>query len=466
MLFFYYTSAQRASSCAQRAAGETMCPLRPPQCPTDAESSTEWGQLNHECRVNSDNTGVLTVYQTVSTRVGSDDASYYLQETMECVCFYVVGRSFVRSFVSTSRRRSKEFVPSWFVRSRAVSGLSRGHECLTWRSLSADQPRGDAIASAGAKRRRRRHSLSLARSPRTSASTIHRRARIASVPCARASRRPFQRGRSLVPRRRAPARSIRRYYLNDHIALYDVASGELTTIYSVEDTFANPLDNYLEQPNSMTYGGCDCPTASDSLQVRAAASVGARRIFVLLLLPSSCGLPRPPAAPRATRRLPRLRIALSAGVKQKHGAIFVFWGSPQVLDWSHMSAISEYDNDTDTSQSVYVASLRNINTVVAFYKDGSGLAWSISASAPTIESTLSFAATDMEFYDVHDAQLIKYDELLLMDDGNNRKDCTQVGFDDEVDCFTRAIKCVPRTLNNPPSRRAPPRAAACRRARY
>ena len=167
------------------------------------------------------------------------------------------------------------------------------------------------------------------------------------------------------------------YYLNDHIALYDVASGELTTIYSVEDTFANPLDNYLEQPNSMTYGGCDCPTASDSLQV---------------------------------------------------------------LDWSHMSAISEYDNDTDTSQSVYVASLRNINTVVAFYKDGSGLAWSISASAPTIESTLSFAATDMEFYDVHDAQLIKYDELLLMDDGNNRKDCTQVGFDDEVDCFTRAIK--------------------------
>merc|ERR1712070_668643 len=149
--------------------------------------------------------------------------------------------------------------------------------------------------------------------------------------------------------------------------------GDLDILYSVETAFANPIDNYLEQPNSMTYGACDCPTATD--------------------------------------------------------------GSLQVLDWSHASAVSESDY-------AYVVSMRNINTVAAFSKNGDGLLWSLSSSSPTIDSTLSFKSDEQEFYDVHDAQLVKSDELLLMDDGNNRKGCTQEGYDDEQDCFTRAIRYV------------------------
>merc|ERR1711998_371197 len=57
-------------------------------------------------------------------------------------------------------------------------------------------------------------------------------------------------------------------YLNDHVVKWDVETGDLDILYSVETAFANPIDNYLEQPNSMTYGACDCPTATDgSLQV-------------------------------------------------------------------------------------------------------------------------------------------------------------------------------------------------------
>ena len=71
---------------------------------------------------------------------------------------------------------------------------------------------------------------------------------------------------------------------------------------------------------------------------------------------------------------------------------------------------------------LYIVSLRDINTVVAFSTSTGEVAWSISSSASDgIPSTLSFAAKDQTFYDVHDAQLIGTDKLLLMDDGNNRE---------------------------------------------
>ena len=163
------------------------------------------------------------------------------------------------------------------------------------------------------------------------------------------------------------------YYFNDHVVQWDVASGELEILYSIETAFANPIDNYLDQPSSMTYDPVSgCGDSTDSLSV---------------------------------------------------------------LDWSHSSAVSE-------SADAYVVSMRNINTVAAFSKSGDGLLWSLSSSSPTIDSTLSFKDASSKFYDVHDAQLIKEDELLLMDDGNNREGCTQEGYDDEQGCFTRAVKYV------------------------
>ena len=162
------------------------------------------------------------------------------------------------------------------------------------------------------------------------------------------------------------------YYLNDHVGVWDVGEGTMTLAASVTDTFANPVDNYFEESESMTFSTCQCGTEA----------------------------------------------SLSA------------------LDWSHTSAVSE-----SSDGSVYLASLRDINTVVAFSTSTGEVAWSISSSASDgIPSTLSFAAKDQTFYDVHDAQLIGTDKLLLMDDGNNREGCTMDGYDDETGCFTRAIR--------------------------
>ena len=105
------------------------------------------------------------------------------------------------------------------------------------------------------------------------------------------------------------------------------------------------------------------------------------------------------------------------------------------LDWSHMSAISE-------GADVYLGSLRNIDTIVAFNKSGTGVVWSLS-SHDEIPSSLRFTGSDVDrFYDIHDAQLVGDDgaQVLLMDDGNNRPDCEPSGFDDEVGCFTRAAR--------------------------
>lgn len=99
----------------------------------------------------------------------------------------------------------------------------------------------------------------------------------------------------------------------------------------------------------------------------------------------------------------------------------------EALDWSHTSSIYP-------GRGLYIVSLRNVDTVMAFNQDGSGVAWILSS---TLDNTnFTFSSTHDKFYDVHDAQLISHDELILMDDGNNRPGCK----DNSASCFSRAIK--------------------------
>jgi hypothetical protein len=53
------------------------------------------------------------------------------------------------------------------------------------------------------------------------------------------------------------------------------------------------------------------------------------------------------------------------------------------LEWSHMSSISEGPDD-------YIVALRNLDTVIAFAKDGSGVSWTLSSEAQ-MNSNFTFA---------------------------------------------------------------------------
>ena len=85
-------------------------------------------------------------------------------------------------------------------------------------------------------------------------------------------------------------------------------------------------------------------------------------------------------------------------------------------------------------------SLRNINTIIAFRQDGSGVEWYLSANAVNvtgIPSNFTFDNDDSKFYNVHEAQLIDEDSLILMDDGNNRPGCKAP---EGENCFSRALE--------------------------
>ena len=56
---------------------------------------------------------------------------------------------------------------------------------------------------------------------------------------------------------------------------------------------------------------------------------------------------------------------------------------PLALEWAHMSSISEGPND-------YIVALRNLDTVIAFAKDGSGVSWVLSSESQ-MYSNFTFA---------------------------------------------------------------------------
>merc|ERR1719161_300712 len=95
-----------------------------------------------------------------------------------------------------------------------------------------------------------------------------------------------------------------------------------------------------------------------------------------------------------------------------------------------MSAISEGAHD-------YIVSLRNLDTVIAFAKDGSGLSWVLSSESQ-MRSNFTFARPEDRFYNPHDAKLVAgtNDELLLIDDGNNRPGCSSPM---QRHCYSRAM---------------------------
>ena len=90
----------------------------------------------------------------------------------------------------------------------------------------------------------------------------------------------------------------------------------------------------------------------------------------------------------------------------------------------------------------YLVSLRNIDTVASFAKNGTGLLWSISSDkAKMMGTAYDFVNDDDKFYDVHEAQMINETDFMLIDDGNNRPGCSENDdTDDEVGCFTRASR--------------------------
>ena len=176
------------------------------------------------------------------------------------------------------------------------------------------------------------------------------------------------------------------HYLNDHIAYWDATTGNMTLLYALAD-YVNPVDDYFEQELSQTW-----------------------------MYDLSC----------------------TAGAGTVASA----------LDWSHMSAIALYEADRSgdaggdddaglaASGDLLVASLRNINLVVAFRADGSGAEWYLSPSSQ-MPSNFTFLNNESMFYNPHDAQLLDATTLVLFDDGNNQPDCHQP---EGQHCFSRAVK--------------------------
>ena len=103
----------------------------------------------------------------------------------------------------------------------------------------------------------------------------------------------------------------------------------------------------------------------------------------------------------------------------------------QALDWMHTSSITVGPDGS------YYAALRNVNTILCLGRDGEGLKWSLS---PTLRSNFTFASAADHFYNPHvpvsrDASGTR---LLMLDDGNNRANCSQIT--PARTCYSRAIE--------------------------
>merc|ERR1712185_554946 len=90
------------------------------------------------------------------------------------------------------------------------------------------------------------------------------------------------------------------------------------------------------------------------------------------------------------------------------------------LDWAHASSITTYTPSAGSQGNVpplYVVSLRNINTVLALKQDMTGLEWILSpnSASSSIVSNFTFSNAGEEFFDVHSAQLVEEDTLILFD---------------------------------------------------
>ncbi len=151
------------------------------------------------------------------------------------------------------------------------------------------------------------------------------------------------------------------HYVADHVAYFDLASGNLTMMYDISD-YLNPVDNMLNESMSMQW------------------------------LDQTC--------------------AGSGG------------NTVSVLDWSGASSISTYTSSStgSTVPPLYIVCLRNINTIMALKQDLTGLQWIMSPDAQ-MNSNFTFSALNDEFFDPIDAQMIEDDTLIVFDGGLNRQGC-------------------------------------------
>lgn len=111
-----------------------------------------------------------------------------------------------------------------------------------------------------------------------------------------------------------------------------------------------------------------------------------------------------------------------------------------VLDWSHVSSITESIKDE-----YYVMSISNLDTIAAFDVGGSGLQWAFSSSND-MRNDFNFSSERDKFYNpvgayvIEDKQTVgnesRFLELLVFDGGLNRPGC----MGNYTGCYSRAIE--------------------------
>lgn len=99
----------------------------------------------------------------------------------------------------------------------------------------------------------------------------------------------------------------------------------------------------------------------------------------------------------------------------------------------HTSSVSISEDST-----MYIISLRNVNTILAVSITTAELVWTLSSS---LRSDFEFSHETDKFFQPHDAHLYNGNHLLLMDDGNMRVECHDRERYDNVaeGCYSRAV---------------------------
>ena len=110
-------------------------------------------------------------------------------------------------------------------------------------------------------------------------------------------------------------------------------------------------------------------------------------------------------------------------------------GTTSAIDWSHASSASR---GTDSN---YLVTLRNLDTVLSLHGDGSGVQWALSSSLDLAAShgyaQYALASPAARFYQPHHVSQTASGTLTLIDDGNTRPNCTSQK--QAQHCFSRAV---------------------------
>merc|ERR1719198_1922518 len=109
--------------------------------------------------------------------------------------------------------------------------------------------------------------------------------------------------------------------------------------------------------------------------------------------------------------------------------------SIEAVEWSHASAAAPGIADN------FIVAFRNLNLIVSVGIDSGEIEWRLSSSLP---SDFTFVdPVHSRFYNPHSVQQLLNGNLILMDDGSMRPNCT-CDFDgcdaQAMNCFSRAVE--------------------------